>query len=418
MKILMIDKYFFIKGGAERYYFELKDILESHGHQVIPFSMTHPRNFKTPFAGYFVRNIDYNPVTFFQKILVAFRSAGRIVYSFHAKRRLKALIRVTKPDIAHLHMIDHQISPSILHVLKRYQIPVVQTVHTYKHVCPTYRLYHMDKNVICERCLNGAYYHALSEKCHKGSNFATFLMVCEMTVHRLLGFYDRYVSRFLVPSHFMGKKMIQGGISPHQITHLFYTIDVDKYPHSYRSGDYFLYFGRLSAEKGLFTLLKAIQGTGAKLKIAGEGPERKALEAYAGTLKSEKVEFMGTVEGEALWQLILNAQFVAVPSEWYENSPLVIYESLIMGKPVIGARIGGIPELIEHDIDGYLYQAENAGELRQCIHKLLNKKKKLKTMGKAGREKALQMFHPDAHYEALMRIYRHEIKLNLVKTAS
>ena len=243
-------------------------------------------------------------------------------------------------------------------------------------------------------------------------------MVFEMTIHRVLGFYDRYVNRFLVPSHFMGKKMIQGGISPHQITHLFYTIDVDKYPHSYQSGDYFLYFGRLSAEKGLFTLLKAIQGTGANLKIAGEGPEKQALEDYANKLRTENVEFTGIIEGEALWRLILNAQFVVVPSEWYENSPLVIYESLVMGKPVIGARIGGIPELIEHGVDGYLYQAENAGELRQCIQKLMNQKKKLKTMGKAGREKALKMFNPDAHYEALMKVYRHEINRNQVQAGS
>jgi glycosyltransferase involved in cell wall biosynthesis len=133
----MIDKYYFVKGGAERYYFELKDILERNGHTVIPFSMKHPANRETPHAEDFVDNIDFNPGSSMQKLATGVRSLGRIFYSVQADRRLNRLIWKTKPDIAHLHMIDHQISPSILRTLKKAGIPVVQTVHTYKLVCPT-----------------------------------------------------------------------------------------------------------------------------------------------------------------------------------------------------------------------------------------------------------------------------------------
>ena len=169
MKILMIDKYYFIKGGAERCFFELKQLLESRGHKVVPFSMKHPKNFPSKYTPYFVENIDFNPSSFIQKVYTGIQSIERIIYSKQAQDRIRKLIRKTKPDIAHLHMIDHQISPSILSVLKNEGIPVVQTVHTYKPICPNYRLYNERRGEICEKCINGSYYHAILTRCHKNS---------------------------------------------------------------------------------------------------------------------------------------------------------------------------------------------------------------------------------------------------------
>ena len=402
----MVDKFYFIKGGAERYFFELKDVLEAAGHRVIPFSMKHPSNFPTPYSKYFVEHIDFNPSSRKEKIFTGFRSPGRILYSMQARNRLRRLIRAEKPDIAHLHMIDHQISPSILSLLKRQGIPVVQTIHTYKHVCPSYRLYNMEKGEICEKCLDGAYYHAFSEKCHKASYFATSLLIMEMYFHKWLKTYQKYLDLYLVPSRFMGEKLKEGGVDPAKIKHLFYTIRLDDYPPHFDSDGYFLYYGRLSEEKGLITLLKAMEGVKqSRLKIAGEGPQRLALEEFVKRQGMDRVEFVGTLGGDDLKAMVSGAQFVVVPSEWYENSPLVIYESFAMGKPVIGARIGGISELIEHGVDGFLFEAGNSHELQKWINHLLEHKKSLPKMGRAARKKAEKEFDFKAHCKQVLDIY-------------
>ncbi|MFQ5752238.1 MAG: glycosyltransferase, partial [bacterium] len=190
LKILMIDKYYFIKGGAERYYFELAKLLEAQGHQVIPFSMQHNENLGTSYSDYFVDFIDYNngskKINFAQSLKIA----GRMLYSIHSKRKLEALIEHVKPDLAHLHMIDHQISPSILHTLKNHEIPVIQTVHQYKLVCPNYRLYNTRTNSICEKCLGGHYLYPITERCHKNSFAAGLLLALETYLHRFLSIYE------------------------------------------------------------------------------------------------------------------------------------------------------------------------------------------------------------------------------------
>jgi glycosyltransferase involved in cell wall biosynthesis len=409
----MIDKYYFVKGGAERYYFELKDILEHKGHTVIPFSMKHPANRKTPYAEYFVDNIDFDPGPLMKKIATGMRSIGRIFYSVQADRRLSRLIRKTRPDIAHLHMIDHQISPSILRTLKKSKIPVVQTVHTYKLVCPSYRLYHMGRQEVCEKCLRGHYWSALVERCHKNSFFATLLVVLETMFHKSLRFYERGVDLFLVPSRFMGRKLAEGGIRHEKIRHLFYTIDLSQYEPSFSSDPYFLYFGRLSEEKGLMTLLLAVEGgVGLPLHIIGEGPQRPILEKTVRDRRIGAVRFLGAADGRELKRAVSRARFVVVPSEWYENSPLVVYESMALGKPVIGAAIGGIPELIDPGVDGLLYPAGDAAALRDRILHLASHPEILPRMGRAARAKAERLFAQSIHYDRLMEMYLEAGRLN------
>ena len=225
MKILMVDKYYFIKGGAERYYFELSKILTDKGHEVIPFSMKHESNFSTQYNKFFVENIEYNLPSLSDKITKSVKIFGRMIYSFQAKQRVEKLIQLTQPDIAHLHMIDHQISPSILHVFKKYKIPVIQTVHQYKMVCPNYRLYNMYKQKICEKCINGNYFFPIIEKCHRDSRIAGAMISIESYIHKIMKIYKNNVSIFHVPSHFMGAKLKEIGIPDSQIRHLFYTID-------------------------------------------------------------------------------------------------------------------------------------------------------------------------------------------------
>jgi glycosyltransferase involved in cell wall biosynthesis len=405
LKILMVDKYYFIKGGAERYYFELKKVLESKGHEVIPFSMDHPDNFDSEFSDSFVNNIEFNEQSRLKKIINIPRISGRIIYSTSAKKRIKKLIDEVKPDVAHLHMIDHQLSPSILHALKEYELPVLQTVHQYKLICPNYRLFNNSTKTICEKCLNWKYFYPIITNCHK-TRFSGALLALEMYIHKLMKIYEKNIDLFHTPSDFMKEKLSQNGIDAEKISKLYYTINLDDYPFSPTYEDYFIYMGRLSEEKGVLTLLQSMKKIKkGKLLILGDGPIKSELEQYAEQNNLSNVLFLGNKTGKKLKSIIQKSQFVVVPSEWYDNSPLVIYESCSFGKPVIGARIGGIPELVNHEINGLLFDPGNVEMLEEQIMRLLENPKEVKTFGKNGRKKAEQEFHPDIHYNQISNIY-------------
>ncbi|MDZ7292587.1 MAG: glycosyltransferase family 4 protein [candidate division KSB1 bacterium] len=405
MKILMVDKYYFIKGGAERYYFELKKLLEAKGHEVIPFAMRHPQNFDTPFAENFVENIEFNDLSTVDKIRHAPPIISRVIYSRAAKTAVAKLIDKVKPDLAHIHMIDHQISPSILHAFRDHGIPVVQTCHQYKLVCPSYRLFIMHKNRICEKCVNGSFYHAVFERCHKNSLAASALVTLESYVHRLMKIYD-LIDIYHVPSRFLGEKLLQAGFPRERIWHNFYTINLDDYPYHPQSADYLIYYGRLSEEKGVLTLLKAMcHVPEAKLYIVGEGPQRPVLEDFVNKKQLKTVRFWGNQQGEALVRLVQQAKFVVVPSEWYDNSPLVIYESFSMGKPVIASTMGGMPELVDDGENGFHFAPGNTEDLADKIRRLWQNSVLCKTMGKNARYKAEAEFSPEAHYTRIMELY-------------
>ncbi len=403
MKILMIDKYYFVKGGAERYMFELSKVLEAYGHDVIPFSMKHPLNFPTPYSEYFVENIEYNGVSTLSKVTTAVKATARMIYYIEARKRLERLIEDHSPDLAHLHMIDHQLSPSILHSLKKFGIPVIQTVHQYKLVCPNYKLYNPRTGAICEKCLSGNLWHPVIERCHKDSVTASFMIALESTLHRMIHIYENHVDIFHVPSHFMGKKYCEAGVAPGKIRHLFYAIELQKFAPSFATGDYLLYFGRLSQEKGILTLLKAAKNyPTAPLYIVGDGPQETELKEYVRQNHLTQVKFWGVKTGAELEALVRNSRAVIVPSEWFDNSPLVIYESFAYGRPVIGAQMGGITELIDDGDTGYLFEAGNVEQLVAKMRRLWEEPQRALQFGKNARAKAEREFDPTVHYN---RIY-------------
>jgi len=403
----MIDKYYFIKGGAERYLFELSRIMEAHNHRIIPFSMKHPRNVYTPYEDFFVDHMDYDLPSIWIKAVKSPVVFSRMIYSLQARNRLDKLINKTKPDIAHLHMIDHQLSPSILHVLKKYGIPVIQTVHQYKMVCPNYRLYNMRTHKICEKCLDGHYYHPIFERCHKNSSTAGLMLAMETVVHKAMKIYENCINLFHVPSRFMGIKLQENGIDGGKIEHLFYTIELNEYKLSFDSDNYFIYYGRLSNEKGILTLLKAMRNVKtSQLFIVGDGPQKEELESFAFKHQLRNVRFVGLKGGEELKSLVAHSKFVVVPSEWYDNSPLVIYESFALGKPVIGSALGGIPELVEHENTGLLFRAGDSDMLTEAIQFLLHHPGFIKDYGFNARMKAEKQFNPRFHYREMIKKYR------------
>lgn len=406
MKVLMVNKYNYIKGGSERCLFEATDLLKKNGHQVVPFAMKDDQNVDVEYSQYFVDAIEFNGLNFIEKIKNAPKILGRIIYSSHAKEKIEELIEKEKPDIAHLHMIDHQISPSILPVLKKHGIPIVQSVHQYKLVCPNYRFYIPQKNEICERCLSGNFFNAVIQKCHKNSYVASMLIAVESTIHKMIKVYD-HIDYFIAPSKFLQGKLVQGGISKERVLYIPHFLRLEEYQPTYQYDDYFIFLGRLSDEKGLLTLLRAMKGIKKSvLKIIGDGPQRRELEDYVKKHKLTNVQILGKKGGDELKKLVANSMFMIIPSEWYENAPMVIYEAFALAKPVIGTDVGGISELISPGKTGFLFPLGDIQELQKHIQYFLDHRKELPKFGKAVRELTEQKFSEENHYRRLFSVYK------------
>jgi len=402
MKILLINKFFYLKGGAETVFFQERDFLKNTGHKVIDFSMHHPENFPSEYSGYFVSNVNYHVDSKGNKInfLENSRIAIDFVHNREAVERLRALIEKEKPVIAHLHNVYHQITPSIITILKNAGIKVVLTLHDYKLICPTYLMIN-DKDAICNKCQGKYFIQATLNRCQEGSLLKSLLLSIEGYWHRWVKSYEK-VDLFLSPSKFLADLVAEYRIDTGRIKVLHNGIAINEYKPSEADGGYAVYFGRISREKGVETLLQAHRLLSNKfhLKIIGTGPLMEELaQRYSG------VEFTGYKAGEELKELIKRASFVVVPSEWYENCSMAVLESMAFGKPVIGSRIGGIPEQIEDGKTGFLYEMGNAEELAEKMVVLASNKELRKKMGRAARKKVERKYSLDAHCTKLMEIY-------------
>lgn len=369
MKILQVNKFYYPKGGADKYFLDLEESLKKAGHEVAVFSMADKKNLPSPFSDYFVSNFDFNNLNWRQKMF----APGRIIYSQEAKKKFRLLVENFQPDIIHIHNIYHQISPSILDVAKSHQIPVVMHLHDYKLICPNYSLFANGKP--CEDCLPNKYFHCVKRRCFKNSLLKSLLVSLEMYIHhRVLKIYEKNISAFIAPSLFMKNKVIDSGWPAEKIK-----VIVNHYPETEESADYdssdkknyLLYFGRLSIEKGITTLIKAANKSQVHLKIAGSGPEEEALKKMA-DVSGAPVEFLGFKNGAELNKLIKEARAVIIPSISYDNMPLSLLEAMHLKKVVVASKIGGIPEIITDGENGLLFEPGNASDLELKINQLDN----------------------------------------------
>ncbi len=399
MNLLLINKFFWRKGGSEAVYFGEMELLKNHGHQIIPFAMQDERNFPSDYANYFVSNVDYENTGFMGKLT----AAARIVFSIEARQRMAHLLRDHKVDVAHFHIFQHQISPSVFGPLRETGVPLVLTLHDLKPICPSYLMY--TNGHTCEDCKGRKFYNCVLNSCTKNSRFKSMVNMVEMYFHYFMRYYQN-VDRYIAVSEFYRQKMIEFGFSPEQIAHIPNFIDTEKFRYTGRDDGYGLYFGRLSHEKGLDTLLEACT-TNRKIPmvIAGTGPAEEELKTKARSLELDHVSFVGYKSGRELIKLLEGASFTILPSECYENCPMSILESLAVGTPVIGSRSGGIPELIEEEQDGLSFETGNPGDLADKMNKLWSGMNLRAEMGKRGAEKIQARYTPDTHYENLSSVY-------------
>lgn len=405
MNVLLVNKYFYPRGGSERSLFDTADLLHSRGHGVSFFSMRHPANRETPLDRFFVSEVDYDrPGSPFRKA----RAAARLLYSLEARKKLARLLEAVRPDLVHLHNIHHQISPSIIPLLKKRGLPVVMTLHDYKMVCPVYTLVRDGRP--CEECAGGKFSRCLLHRCAKGSRVKSGLAAAEMILHqRILRLY-RGVDVFLSPSRFLKDKMEEMGFAG-RIVHLPHFLPVEGgEAGGAPAGAGALYFGRLSPEKGLATLIEAAEKCRIPWKIAGDGPMKAALETAIRERSLTNVSLLGYKPAEALIPEIRSSMFIVCPSVWYENQPYSVLEAFGQGKPVLGSRIGGIPELVRDGETGLTFEPGNARDLAAKAALLAQSPERLREMGGKARRLVETEFAPEDHYRRLIGVYASVLK--------
>ncbi|MEC0369208.1 glycosyltransferase [Paenibacillus chibensis] len=418
MKVLLINKYFYIKGGSETYFFGLKQMLEEHNHTVIEFSMKDERNEDSSYEGYFVSHIDYEQNG---SLLAKMKNGLKLIHSKEAFSKLCRLIEDTRPDVAHVNLIYHQLTPSVLLALKKYGIPVVLTSHDYKLICPNYKLFNNDQ--ICTKCIGGKYYNCFLGKCHKDSRSYSLLLTMEAYFHKFRKTYQ-IADVIICPSDFMYNMLLESGFSKSKLTHIPNFVAQDFTSHDINlcaegKGDYFLYYGRLSKEKGLDLLLDSMKllKDGNRLIIVGTGPEEGHLQERVRDERIANVRFTGFKSGEELNRLIREAKATIIPSVWHEVFGLTIVESYQLGTPVIGSRVGGISELIEDQKSGYLFNGGDAGELAQAMQELNRLNSEAYRLIRGHCLSKAQEYGAQAYYQAIIVIYERLQLINQNRTA-
>jgi glycosyltransferase involved in cell wall biosynthesis len=398
MKILQINKFFYRRGGSETYFFGLIELLQKNGHEIVHFSTKSPANIPSPYDDFFVNEINFGKR---EGLFRDLKKIGHSFYSFEVKRKLEKLILKTKPDIAHLHNISHHLSPSIFSVLKKYKIPVVQTLHDYQLICPNFKLF--TEGAVCERCKKYRYWNAVLHRCIHNSRLQSCVEAKEMFFHKACQFYEKGVNYFVTPSKFLAEKLSAWRIKS-KVENIQLFLDASRFEPKYEPGDYIIYFGRLVKEKGLDVLLGALAETDIKLKIIGDGPEKENLKNKSEKLKVN-AEFIEHKNGKELHDLIRDSKFVVLPSIWYENYPMSLLEAGVLGKAVVASRLGGIPEIIFDGENGFLAEPGDARDLQEKIQRLFGDNDLCERMGRRAREMVIEKNSPEDHYKKIMKVY-------------
>jgi len=411
MKILQINNCHYRRGGADVVYLNTGELLEKMGHEVLYFSQKTKDNLNTESAKYFVGNIDFFKISAIQKLLLT----PRFFFSFEAKKNLEALIKNEKPDIAHIHLYKGTLTPSILITLKKNKIPTVITLHDYGFLCP-HNLFIDGKNRICERCINHSAFNCIIHKCNRNNLFLSTISAFEYLFHKYFIPFENYFDRIILPSKFSYEKHVRIKKINHKLNHLYnFYPNLNNTHINKNKGSYFLFYGRLSEEKGLLTLIDTwlTSKSENKLKIVGTGPLSNFVKERIDQAEAKNIELLGFKHGTELADLIKNSSFVIVPSEWYENNPLTVIEAYSFGKPVIASNIGGIPEIVKDNSTGYLFEMKNVSQMKSTIEKSSQiSQSEYERLSINARKFAEDNFCEDDHYNKLIEIYSQTISEN------
>lgn len=405
MKILMVNKFHYLKGGSEKYYFELADLLRKKGHEVAFFSMKDEKNKYTDCKEYFVEPIDLNNGSKLKAL--------DVIYSKNNKQKMKETLEEFKPDIVHLNNFQRQLSSSIVEAINEKNIPIVFTAHDVQAICPAIVMLDNNKNV-CEKCMNGKYINCIKNKCVKNSTLKSVLGAIEGNYYRNKKIYKEKIDYIITPSEFYRKKMIEDGIDENKIEAIHNFINIEDYNIETTNNNYALYVGRLSKEKGILKLVEAFSRLdNRKLYIAGDGPEKNEIERIIKEKNLQNnIKLLGFLKQEEVKKYISEASFVVIPSIWYENCPYSILETQAIGKPVIGANIAGIPELVKDKENGLIYDYDNVDELEKSMKLLFENEKLANEYGENAKKYAKNNYDKEIYYKKINNIYEKIVNKN------
>lgn len=412
-RVLIINKFLYHRGGDCTYTFSLGDLLRKHGIDILYWGMKHPSNYEFTNSDMFADNIDYEKLNRNKSLKGGIEVLKRSIYSVHAKEKLREQLNIWTPDLIHLNNIHSQLTPSILDEINKRHIPVVWTVHDYELICPN--IHFIANGKICEDCKNHKYYKVTINKCKKSSFTASSITSIKAYVHELLNIRGK-VDRFIIPSIFMYNKFIDFGWNKNKLIFIrnFLSQDHIKINNPPVPSNYVVYFGGLSPWKGINTLIEAMSKLPSiTLKIIGGGVDYYDIKEKIANNSLKNIKILGRKEGNELFNIVSGAKFSIIPSEWYENCPYSIMESLSMGVPVIGADIGGIPEIVKDGYNGLLFKSGDKIDLQEKIEYLFFNSKLRNLLSENAKIYAAQEFSETTYFLVLRQLYMNISQLTI-----
>ncbi|MFA6086672.1 glycosyltransferase family 4 protein [Mucilaginibacter sp.] len=406
MNILVVNWTWYPSGGDWTYVENVSNLYQQKGHTVIPFSMKDDRNYPSEYADFFIENIDYKKVNK-RSLTAGVKVVSKSIYSFEAQKNLERLLEKVKIDFAHINVIHHYITPTILKILKEKNIPIIWTLHEYTPICPESTF--ISHGQICERCYGGAFYNCITHTCKKGSVLASTVAALENYTHKFLNYY-KYVDYYVCPSVFLYEKFKSFNFFKDKLVQLYHgydyaEIEAAKLAPNKIEERYIVFVGRLEKIKGAHTLLKAMQACpNINLKIIGTGTQETELKEFKDIHKLYNVTFLNKKSKQETLQIINGSDFLVCASEWYEVLGFTVVEAMALGKPVIGSNIGAIPEMVINNETGLLFDAGNDKQLAAAISLLYNNEKLITKMGANAQIHINKLINTQKHYNGLQKL--------------
>lgn len=384
MKILLIHNFYQQFGGEDAVALAEQRLLEQQAEDVVVYSR-HNDDIKS------------------YGVAAKAKFGVETIFSRRTNHEIREVVRRCQPDVAYVHNVFPLISPAVYHALHALRVPTVQVIHDFRFLCPNGWFYTQGR--VCERCKSGQYWNAVRRRCYRGSYLLSALYATAVGANRLAGIFDK-ITAFICLTEFAKHKLVEARIPERKIFIRPNFLDATTTTPTPGQGHHVVYLGRLSAEKGVWTLVRAFeQLPDVTLKIVGTGPLEAALHAYVRERHLTNVHFAGFQQGAEKQALLRESVGTVVPSEWYENFPVVVLEAYAAGKPVIGANIGSLPYVIENERSGLLFEVGNPRSLADKVRELVNDPAKRAAMENYARTLVDNKYSPRESYRTLKTIF-------------
>ncbi len=401
MKILMVNKFLYPRGGCETYMLQLAEEMKAKGHEVQYFGMYDEKNTVGNSLGLYTTNMDFHSTK-----MARFLYPFQIIYSKEAYKKLGKVLDDFKPDVVHMNNINFQLTPAVIYAVKKRNIPLVQTVHDYQMICPNHLLYSFSEIKPCERCISGSKFHCVTHNCIHGSKAKSLIGAIEASLYSFLKTYKK-VDLYICPSHFLEQKLLSGSDVYKGKTFAIHNfIEKKPIPEKVESKKpYVAFASRLSKEKGVTLLAEA-----AKLLpdipfvVAGTGPDDECLKSV------RNITMTGFLTGDKLVSLIANAKVMILPSVWYENCPLNILETHSFEVPVITMNSGGMAELVEDGKTGVLVKEPTAHSIAEAIKKCFYDEEFYSKLKVNCKERSKEIIEVGAYCDIILKKYQELMK--------